>query len=86
MFFSKENRHRISQENPGVSFGGLGKLLGAEWKATSEEDRRPYQHQAEEDKKRHQADLIIYVSCFVNQASLRLDYHISTRIALLAFE
>jgi hypothetical protein len=75
MFFSKENRHRIKQANPDVSFGGLGKLLGAEWKQISIEDKRPYQRQAEEDKKRHEKDLIIYVRSFTKQASSQFDEH-----------
>jgi hypothetical protein len=32
MFFVQDYRDRIKEENPDVSFGETGKLLGAKWK------------------------------------------------------
>jgi hypothetical protein len=39
MIFSSENRSRIKEENPGASFGELGKLLGQKWREMNEEDK-----------------------------------------------
>ena len=36
-----------------LSFGELGKALGAGWKALEEDDKIPYQKEAAEDKERY---------------------------------
>lgn len=40
MFFCKENRETLKQENPEVSFGELGKLLGSKWSGMSENEKK----------------------------------------------
>ena len=40
MFYCKEQREIVKQNNPDVSFGELGKILGAQWKDLSEKDKR----------------------------------------------
>jgi hypothetical protein len=37
-----------------------GKLLGEEWKKLSDEDKAPYEEQAEEDKQRYQKEMEDY--------------------------
>lgn len=75
MFFVQDYRDRIKSENPDVSFGEVGKLLGAKWKdltpaekkasvklmiTESEADSQPYEDQAEADKTRAAKDKAAY--------------------------
>jgi len=43
LIFSNENRDRVKKENSGISFGDVGKFLGAEWKKMGSEDKAPYE-------------------------------------------
>ncbi|ORX36139.1 high mobility group box domain-containing protein [Kockovaella imperatae] len=52
MFFVQDYRDRIKSENPDVSFGEVGKLLGAKWKELSAAEKKPYEDKAEADKTR----------------------------------
>lgn len=54
MFFANEQRENVREENPGVSFGQVGKLLGLRWKALSDKQRAPYEAKAAADKKRYE--------------------------------
>ncbi|KAG1445827.1 hypothetical protein G6F56_009775 [Rhizopus delemar] len=54
MFFSKENRNTVKEENPEATFGELGKILGAKWKAMDEKEKEPYVEMAAKDKKRYE--------------------------------
>ncbi|CCE86454.1 Piso0_004944 [Millerozyma farinosa CBS 7064] len=60
MFFANENRDIVRAENPGISFGQVGKLLGEKWKAMSSEDKTPYETKAEADKKRYEKEKAEY--------------------------
>ncbi|KNZ61353.1 high mobility group protein B1 [Puccinia sorghi] len=60
MYFSQDWRERIKNENPDVSFGEIGRLLGHKWKALSEEEKKPYEDMACRDKKRHEAEKAEY--------------------------
>lgn len=40
MFFCKENRERLKEENPDVGFGELGKLLGSRWSGMDEQEKK----------------------------------------------
>ena len=40
MFFVQDYRERIKSENPDVSFGEVGKLLGAKWKELTEKEKK----------------------------------------------
>lgn len=57
MFFANENREDVRSDNPGITFGQIGKVLGERWKALSDEDRKPYGEKAEQDKKRYEAEM-----------------------------
>merc|ERR1712000_780895 len=39
MFFANEQRENVREENPGISFGQVGKLLGERWKALNDKQR-----------------------------------------------
>lgn len=54
MFFANEQRENVRDENPGISFGQCGKLLGKRWKELNEAERTPYEEKAAEDKKRYE--------------------------------
>lgn len=60
MFFANENRDIVRSENPGISFGGVGKLLGEKWKALTPEGKAPYESKAEADKKRYEEEKANY--------------------------
>ena len=60
MFFANEQRDQVREENPGISFGQVGKVLGDKWKALSEKQRQPYEAKAAADKKRYEEEKAKY--------------------------
>ncbi len=42
MLFSKENRTKVKEENPDITFGGIGKKLGEMWRALSEKEKAAF--------------------------------------------
>jgi len=62
MFFANEQRDNVREENPGVTFGQVGKILGERWKALSDKQRTPYEAKAAADKKRYEDEKQAYNS------------------------
>ncbi|KAL5352643.1 hypothetical protein V498_10244 [Pseudogymnoascus sp. VKM F-4517 (FW-2822)] len=60
MFFAQEQRDNVREENPGISFGQVGKVLGERWKALNDKQRTPYETKAQEDKKRYEDEKATY--------------------------
>ncbi|KAH7109370.1 high mobility group box domain-containing protein [Dactylonectria macrodidyma] len=60
MFFANEQRENVREENPGISFGQVGQLLGERWKALNEKQRTPYEAKATADKKRYEDEKQAY--------------------------
>ncbi|TIC93570.1 Non-histone chromosomal protein 6 [Colletotrichum higginsianum] len=60
MFFANEQRENVREENPGISFGQVGKILGERWKALNEKQRQPYEAKAATDKKRYEDEKQAY--------------------------
>ncbi|KAH7077798.1 nucleosome binding protein [Paraphoma chrysanthemicola] len=60
MFFANEQRDKVREDNPGIKFGEVGKLLGEKWKALSEKQRTPYEAKAATDKKRYEEEKAAY--------------------------
>jgi hypothetical protein len=60
MFFANEQRENVRDENPGITFGQVGKVLGERWKALSEKQREPYEQKAKDDKKRYESEKAKY--------------------------
>lgn len=60
MFFANEQRENVREENPGISFGTVGKILGERWKALNEKQRAPYEAKAAADKKRYEDEKAAY--------------------------
>ena len=46
-YFMMAERDRIKLAHPDASFGELGKLAGAEWKALTDSAKQPYIQQSE---------------------------------------
>ncbi|KAL3805487.1 hypothetical protein ACHAWO_002997 [Cyclotella atomus] len=44
MLFAKETRPEIIKENPDMSFGEVGKELGARWRALSEAEKAEWKN------------------------------------------
>jgi hypothetical protein len=65
MFFANDNRDIVRSENPGITFGGVGKLLGERWKALTAEEKIPYEQKAEADKKRYEEEKANYAASLV---------------------
>ncbi|KAJ5722631.1 Non-histone chromosomal protein 6 [Penicillium malachiteum] len=62
MFFANDKRDSVREENPGISFGQVGKMLGDKWKALTESERKPYDDKAAADKKRYEEDKAKYLA------------------------
>ncbi|KAF3062049.1 Non-histone chromosomal protein 6 [Daldinia childiae] len=60
MFFANEQRENVRDENPGISFGQVGKILGERWKALNDKQRAPYEAKAAADKKRYEDEKQAY--------------------------
>jgi len=54
MFFANEQRENVREENPGITFGQVGKMLGERWKALNEKQKEPYEAKAVADKARYE--------------------------------
>ncbi|CAI4969425.1 BTE_HP_G0085470.mRNA.1.CDS.1 [Saccharomyces cerevisiae] len=60
MFFANENRDIVRSENPDVTFGQVGRILGEKWKALTAEEKQPYESKAQADKKRYESEKELY--------------------------
>jgi len=56
MFFSKEYRPILKNENPDAKFPELGKLLGEKWKSLGEDEKNKYSEMNKADKERYADD------------------------------
>lgn len=62
MFFAQENRDSVRNENPDISFGQIGKILGERWKNMGDKDKAVYDAKAAKDKERYEAEKRAYNS------------------------
>jgi len=58
--YSNANRARIKEENPGIAFGSVAKLLSAEFKQITPDEREKWDKLALEDKERYQREMEDY--------------------------
>ena len=56
MVWSKQRRKELAQENPRMHNSELSKRLGAEWKALTDAEKRPYIDEAKKIREQHMAD------------------------------
>ncbi|KAF2107885.1 high mobility group box domain-containing protein [Lophiotrema nucula] len=71
MFFANEQRDKVREDNPGIKFGEVGKLLGEKWKSLSEKQRTPYESKAATDKKRYEEEKAAYAVSLVSASGPR---------------
>ncbi|KAF2464705.1 uncharacterized protein BDR25DRAFT_241757 [Lindgomyces ingoldianus] len=62
MFFANEQREKVREDNPGIKFGEVGKMLGEKWKGLSDKQRAPYDAKAAADKKRYEEEKATYAA------------------------
>ncbi|KAF7845924.1 hypothetical protein BT93_L0027 [Corymbia citriodora subsp. variegata] len=62
MFFANEQRDKVREDNPGIKFGEVGKLLGEKWKSLNEKQKTPYEAKAAADKKRYEEEKAAYTA------------------------
>ena len=60
MVWSKERRKELAQENPRMHNSELSKKLGAEWKALSDANKRPYIDEAKKIREQHMVEFPDY--------------------------
>jgi len=60
MFFANDNRDKVREDNPGIKFGEVGKLLGERWKELTDKEKGPYEAKAAADKKRYEKEKAEY--------------------------
>lgn len=56
MVWSKQRRKELAQENPRMHNSELSKRLGAEWKALSDQEKRPFIDDAKKIREQHMVD------------------------------
>jgi structure-specific recognition protein 1 len=57
MFFNKEKRPQINEENEDMSFGEVSTVIGKLWQSLSTEGKQPYENLAMEDKARYEIEI-----------------------------
>jgi LSD1 subclass zinc finger protein len=59
MIFCKEMRPQLKKENE-LTFGKIGAKLGEMWRNLSNDEKRPYEDKATEDRERYRKEMIAY--------------------------
>ena len=57
MFYSQGARSGVIAENPGIKFGEIGKIVGADWKAMNDDEKQDYVEMERKDKERYETEL-----------------------------
>jgi hypothetical protein len=52
-YFTADMRERVKEENPGLKVTEIAKVIGAKWKALTEEEKQKYNDMADKDKDRY---------------------------------
>jgi len=60
MFFANDQRDKVREDNPGIKFGEVGKMLGEKWKELTDKDKEPYDAKAKADKERYEREKAEY--------------------------
>lgn len=60
MFFSQANREKVKQENPGIAFTEVAKVLGEKWKNVTADEKKQCEEQAAQDKTRYEQQMAAY--------------------------
>jgi len=62
MFFANDTRDKVREDNPGIKFGEVGKMLGEKWKTLTDKQKAPYEAKAATDKKRYEDEKVAYAA------------------------
>jgi len=62
MFFANDRREKVREDNPGIKFGDVGKMLGEQWKSLTDKEKTPYEAKAAADKKRYEEEKAAYTA------------------------
>eukprot|EP01123_Difflugia_compressa_P010408 TRINITY_DN379_c0_g1_i8.p1 TRINITY_DN379_c0_g1~~TRINITY_DN379_c0_g1_i8.p1 ORF type:complete len:221 (-),score=64.06 TRINITY_DN379_c0_g1_i8:257-919(-) len=73
MFYSKEQRLVLQEKHKGIKFGDLSKKISASWKELTDEDKKPYVKQHEEDKDRYNNEMENYQEPSASESSSDSD-------------
>ncbi|KAI4763352.1 hypothetical protein E4T52_08029 [Aureobasidium sp. EXF-3400] len=60
MFFANETRGRVREDNPGITFGDVGKVVGEKWKSLNEKQKAPFEAMAAAEQKRYEEEKATY--------------------------
>ena len=60
MFYAQDHREQVKRDNPDITFGQIGKVLGEQWKAMSDKEKVPYEAKAARDKQRYEQEKASY--------------------------
>jgi len=60
MFFCVDERKKLKEADPGLSFSDIGTQMGANWKALSDDAKAPYVQMNKDAKKKHTAEIEKY--------------------------
>ncbi|KDD76594.1 hypothetical protein H632_c168p1 [Helicosporidium sp. ATCC 50920] len=58
--YSNDVREQVKADNPGITFGEVGKKIGEQWAGLSAKEKEPYEKKAAEDKKRYEKEKEAY--------------------------
>jgi len=62
MFFNKDIRQQVIEDDPNASFGEIGKIIGQKWKELTAQEKKKYEKLALEDRERYKKQLSVYES------------------------
>ena len=60
MFFSMEQRTKLKEAEPDLSFGDIAKKISANWKEMDAAGKQPYEEKAAADKVRYKTETAEY--------------------------
>jgi len=67
IFFCKEIRPKLQNEQPKAKFGDIGRLIGLKWKELDDDSKMHFQRLADEDKQRFLKEKLTVPPCDSNQ-------------------
>lgn len=57
MFYCQEERPKVKAKHPTDSIGDIAKKLGASWKKLTEDQKLPFEKQAQKDRDRYSKEM-----------------------------
>jgi hypothetical protein len=61
MFYAQDQREQVKKDNPDISFGQIGKVLGEQWKNMTDAAKKPFELKAQKDKERYESEKARYL-------------------------